>query len=101
MNVDELAKKLAKELLKDQGLKMKTLVFFDDKIEMFNEFCDEVSLLRDAWGEKFENLSERMQESSRGKKIEEIYDLLDSITTSLEDADSYIEELKEELKDNE
>lgn len=101
MNVDELAKKLAKELLKDQGLKMKTLVFFDEKKEMLDELYDEVSLLRDAWCEKFDKLSERMQESSRGEKIEEIYELLDSITTSLEDADSFIEELKEKLEDNE
>ena len=101
MNVDELAKKLAKELLKDQGLKMKTLVFFDDKKDMLDELYDEVSLLRDAWCEKFDKLSERMQESSRGEKIEEIYELLDSITTSLEDADSFIEELKEKLEDNE
>ena len=101
MNVDELAKKLAKELLKDQGLKMKTLVFFDEKKQVLDEFYEEVSLLRDAWSEKFDNLSERMQESSRGEKIEEIYELLESITTSLEETDSYIEELEEKLGDNE
>ena len=101
MNVDELAKKLAKELLKDQGLKMKTLVFFDEKRELLDEFLEEVLLLRDTWGEKFDNLSERMQESSRGEKIEEIYELLDSIGNSLEEVGSFIDELKEELEENE
>ena len=71
MDINEMARKLAKELEKDQDLKGKTLVFLEDKLDVLNELNDEFVNFLERWDEKYSSLSDRMQESSRGEKIEE------------------------------
>lgn len=97
MDINEMARKLAKELVKDQELKGKTFVFLEDKLDVLNELNDEFANILDRWDEKYESLSERMQQSSRGEEIGGICDCLNDICGNFNDLVVLIEDLKNTL----
>ena len=95
--IDQLAQKLAKELLKDQRLLEKTFVFVEDKYDVLSELQEECANVLEQWEDKYNSLSERMQESSRGQKIDEVCTMLSDFCDALRQAVNELEYLKDNL----
>ena len=95
--IDQLAQKLAKELLKDHRLLEKTFVFVEDKYDVLSELQEECENVLEQWEDKYNSLSERMQESSRGQKIDEVRAMLSDFCDALSQAVNELEYLKDHL----
>lgn len=59
-------------------------------IDSLSEIKEQVEFLRDAEQEKFDNLSDGLQATDKGQKLETGIDLLDSAFSSLEEANEYL-----------
>lgn len=52
-----------------------------------------VAEIRDEEQDRYDNLPESVQDGERGERMSEIIDALDNVTTALEEANDYINEL--------
>lgn len=52
-----------------------------------------VTEIRDEEQDRYDNLPESVQDGERGERMYEIIDALDNVTTALEEANDYINEL--------
>ncbi len=61
-------------------------------IDKIGELKQEIESLKESEQEKYDNLSEGLQATERGQKLEEGVDQLESCCSSLEEAEEYLQE---------
>lgn len=76
----------------------KAIALLQSMEDTFNEAVGIIEGVRDEEREAFDNLSEGLQQSERGQRMEEAVDALDSLTDDLQQID--MSDLAERIRDS-